>query len=110
MRKKYLRSSLAVEAEKYEPGKNMEDGFESWTKVVTAGWIITDGLVKLERENGQLVCPFIKNRRGVILFVKAITLSMKKAANVTAAVKTNSVPGLNRMNLRSRLHTYRFTL
>lgn len=22
--------------------------------------------VKLERENGQLVCPFIKNRRGVI--------------------------------------------
>lgn len=66
MRKKYLRSSLAVEAEKYEPGKNMEDGFESWTKIVTAGWIITDGLVKLERENGQLVCPFIKNRRGVI--------------------------------------------
>ena len=66
MRKKYLRSSLAVESEKYEPGKNMEDGFESCTKVVTAGWIITDGLVKLERENGQLVCPFIKNRRGVI--------------------------------------------
>ena len=59
MRKKYLRSSFSVEAEK---------------------------------------------------FVKAITLSMKKAANVTAAVKTNSVPGLNRMNLRSRLHTYRFTL
>ena len=59
MRKKYLRSSLSVEAEKYEPGKNMEDGFEPWTKVVTAGWIITEGLVKLERENGQLVCPFI---------------------------------------------------
>ena len=93
MRKKYLRSSLSVEAEKYEPGKNMEDGFEPWTKVVTAGWIITEGLVKLERENGQLVCPFIK-----------------KAANVTAAVKTNSVSALNRMNLRSRLHTYRFTL
>lgn len=66
MRKKYLRSSFSVEAEKYEPGKNMEDGFEPWTKVVTAGWIITEGLVKLERENGQLVCPFIKNRRGVI--------------------------------------------
>ena len=66
MRKKYLRSSLSVEAEKYEPGKNIEDGFEPWTKVVTAGWIVTEGLVKLERENGQLVCPFIKNRRGVI--------------------------------------------
>ena len=36
MRKKYLRSSFSVEAEKYEPGKNMEDGFEPWTKVVTA--------------------------------------------------------------------------
>lgn len=45
MRKKYLRSSLSVEAEKYEPGKNMEDGFEPWTKVVTAGWIVTEGLV-----------------------------------------------------------------
>lgn len=33
MRKKYLRSSFSVEAEKYEPGKNMEDGFEPWTKV-----------------------------------------------------------------------------
>ena len=42
MRKKYLRSSFSVEAEKYEPGKNMEDGFEPWTKVVTAGWIITE--------------------------------------------------------------------
>ena len=27
MRKKYLRSSFSVEAEKYEPGKNMEDGY-----------------------------------------------------------------------------------
>ena len=110
MRKKYLRTSLSVEAEKYEPGKNMEDGFEPWTKVVTAGWIITEGLVKLERENGQLVCPFIKNRRGVIFIREGDYIIYEEGGERHCCVKTNSVSGLNRMNLRSRLHTYRLTL
>ena len=87
----------------------MEDGFEPWTKVVTAGWIITEGLVKLERENGQLVCPFIKNRRGVIFIREGDYIIYEEGGERHCSVKTNSVPGLNRMNLRSRLHTYRFT-
>ena len=41
--KKYLRASLEVEAAKYEVGKGMEDGFELFSKVVTNGWIISEG-------------------------------------------------------------------
>ncbi len=66
MGKKYQRISLDVEAEKYEPGKGMEDGFDLWTHVLTHGWVSTEKLIKIENENGQLVCPFIKNRRGMI--------------------------------------------
>lgn len=66
MGEKYKRASLDVEAVKYELGKDMEDGFESWTKVVTNGWISTEGLIKVTKEDGRVVCPFIKNRRGVI--------------------------------------------
>lgn len=69
MRERFKRASLEVEAQKYEVGKGMEDGFELFTKVVTNGWIITDGLVKITQENGSIVCPFIQNRRGVV-FIK----------------------------------------
>lgn len=66
MSQKYTRAAFEVEAKKYEVGKDMEDGFESWTKVVTNGWIVTEGLIKITREDGVIVCPFIQNRRGVI--------------------------------------------
>ncbi len=64
--KKYRRVSLNVEAQKYEPGKGMEDGFTLWSDVITNGWIVTDKLIKITRDNGEVVCPFIQNRRGVI--------------------------------------------
>jgi len=66
MGQKYKRVSFDVEAVRYELGKDLEDGFESWTKVVTNGWISTEGLIKVTKEDGRVVCPFIKNRRGVI--------------------------------------------
>lgn len=66
MRQKFKRAAFEVEAEKYEIGKGMEDGFESWTKVVTNGWVVVDKLLQITREDGSLVCPFIKNRRGII--------------------------------------------
>lgn len=66
MKQKYQRTSLIVDAQKYEPGQEMEDGFAPWSKIVTDGWIVTDGLVKLPQANGQILCPFIQNRRGVI--------------------------------------------
>lgn len=64
--KKYERTPFTVEAVKYEPDKGLEDGFSLWTEVITDGWTVTDGLVKVTNSMGQIVCPFIKNRRGVI--------------------------------------------
>ena len=64
--KKYKRSAIEVQAVKYEPGRDMEDGFMPWSSVVTNGWIVTDKLVRIEREDGRIVCPFIQNRRGII--------------------------------------------
>lgn len=58
------RRTLVADVEKYEVGTGMEDGFELWSDVVTAGWIVTDFLVKITREDGKIVCPYIENRRG----------------------------------------------
>ena len=60
----YRRTPVEAEVMKYEIGKNMEDGFELWADVVTKGWIVTDFLVKIKRENGDIVCPYISHRRG----------------------------------------------
>ena len=50
MREKFKRATFEVEAQKYEVGKGMEDGFESFTKIITNGWIIPDGLVRITSE------------------------------------------------------------
>lgn len=63
---KCVRASLEVDVVKYEQNKNLEDGFELWTKVVTNGWISTDNLVRVTRPDGAVVCPFIRNKRGVV--------------------------------------------
>ena len=61
---KCRRVSLDANVEKYEYGKGMEDGFEKWSKVVTQGWIVTDFLIKITQDDGTIVCPKIKHRRG----------------------------------------------
>ena len=61
---KSRRIPLESEVGKYEVGKGMEDGFELFSDVVTKGWIVTDSLVKIERPDGTIVCPYIKHRRG----------------------------------------------
>ena len=66
MKQKYTRTTFEVEAEKYEIGKGMEDGYEAWTKVITNGWVSAQGVVQITREEGSVVCPFIRNRRGII--------------------------------------------
>ena len=63
---KYIRHSLEVDAVQYEVGKGLEDGFQLFSKVLTNGYIIADGLVQITREDGSIVCPFINNRRGSI--------------------------------------------
>ena len=60
------RTPLAANVEKYEIGQGLEDGFELWSDVVTKGWIETENLVKIEREDGTMVCPYLKTRRGRI--------------------------------------------
>lgn len=64
--KKYKRNTFEVEAEPYEAGKGLEDGFMPWTSIVTNGWVSTEKLMKVTREDGTVVCPFIQNRRGMI--------------------------------------------
>lgn len=61
---KCIRVAMEADVRKYETGQNMEDGFELWTDVVTEGWIVTDSLIRIQRENGTVVCPFITTRRG----------------------------------------------
>lgn len=61
---KSRRIALEADIEKYEIGKGMEDGFELMSDVVTKGWIVTDSLVKIERKDGSIVCPYITHRRG----------------------------------------------
>ena len=60
------RTALTANVEKYEIGQGLEDGFELWSDVVTKGWIETENLVKIEREDGAIVCPYLKTRRGRI--------------------------------------------
>lgn len=88
---KYLRSALLVEAEQYAPGKGLEDGFELWSKVITNGWINTDNLVQITREDGNIVCPFIENKRGR-LFIRIgdyIILEGDKEKHVCGSEKFN---------------------
>lgn len=61
---KSRRIALEAEVVPYEQGKGLEDGMELWADVVTKGWIVTDFLVKMKREDGAIVCPYVNNRRG----------------------------------------------
>lgn len=61
---KSKRVALEADIIKYEPGKGMEDGVELLADVVTKVWIVTDFLVKIQREDGTIVCPYITTRRG----------------------------------------------
>lgn len=59
-----MRRPMEADVEKYEIGKGMEDGFELFSEVVTRSWLSTDNLVKITKEDGVVVCPFIMTRRG----------------------------------------------
>jgi len=58
------RTPIEAIVVKYELGKGMEDGFEPFSDVVTKGWFVTEKLIKVTRENGLVVCPYINHRRG----------------------------------------------
>ena len=61
---KCVRAAIEADVEKYEVGKGLEDGFELMADVITKGWIVTDSLIQVKRDNGSIVCPYIVHRRG----------------------------------------------
>ncbi len=61
---KCKRAGLECEVVKYELGSGLEDGFELFSDVVTKGWIVTEHLLRVMREDGSLVCPYVAHRRG----------------------------------------------
>ena len=58
------RTGLEAEVIRYEVGKGLEDGFEPWPDIIMHGWIVTDSLVKVTKEDASIVCPYIRHRRG----------------------------------------------
>lgn len=60
---KYIRTPIVAEVDKYEVDKNLEDGFELWTDVITRNEAETSNLIKIEKE-GNVYCPYISTRRG----------------------------------------------
>ncbi len=58
------RVELEANVYKYKLSEGLEDGFELWADILTDGWIVTDFLIKVTREDGSIVCPYIKHRRG----------------------------------------------
>lgn len=64
--KKYTRAPLEVTAIKYEIGKNMEDGFRLLSQVVTSEGLNTEHIIKITRDDGTIVCPYVQNRRGLV--------------------------------------------
>lgn len=61
---KCRRVGLEADVFEFEFGKGYEDGYELWSDVVTKGWIVTDSLLKVKRENGSIECPYISHSRG----------------------------------------------
>lgn len=61
---KCKRTALVADVYKFEFGKGYEDGYELWSDVVTKGWIVTDFLLKVTNEKGEIECPYISHRRG----------------------------------------------
>lgn len=68
--KQYRRAALTVTAAQYEIGKGMEDGFRLYSQIITNDGLVQDGLIKIEREDGTIVCPYVRNRRGLVFIRK----------------------------------------
>lgn len=61
---KCTRISLDCDVEQYKVNSSMEDGFELFSDVIIHGWINPAGLIRIERDDGTIVCPYISHRRG----------------------------------------------
>ncbi len=59
------RVPLEAEVLQYEVGRGMEDGFTLWADLITAqGFIITNNILKITKDDGSIVCPYVAHHRG----------------------------------------------
>ena len=61
---KCRRTPIEAEVFEYKIGSGLEDGWEPFSDVVTKGWIVTERLIRVKKENGQVVSPYITHKRG----------------------------------------------
>ena len=99
---KSRRIPLESEVDKYEVGKGMEDGFELFSDVVTKGWIVTDSLVKIERPDGTIVCPYIKHRRGRTFIGEGDYIIVSRTARRMYAARTKCGHAMRSRRLKSK--------
>jgi len=64
-----MRTPIPCDIEKYEVGKGMEDGFYPYTDIIESGLVNNENLIQIKKDNGVIVCPYLRNRRGCI-FIK----------------------------------------
>lgn len=58
------RKEMNADVEEYQLNKGLEDGFTPYKDIIIAGFVYVDNLVKVTQENGTVVCPYVRNRRG----------------------------------------------
>ena len=66
---KCIRTAIEAEVFEYEGGMQLEDGFALYEKVITNGFADLENLIIIDKE-GQMLCPYIKNRRGCTFIKK----------------------------------------
>lgn len=56
--------SINATIKRYEAGMGLEDGFEFFSDIVTRGEVAPNMLIKIEQDDGRIVCPYIETGRG----------------------------------------------
>ena len=61
---KCKRTPIVADVYEYTVDSGLEDGWEPFADVVTKGWIVTDRLIRVKKDSGLVVTPYITHRRG----------------------------------------------
>ena len=61
---KCKRTPIVADVYQYTIDSHLEDGWEPLSDVVTKGWIVTDRLLRVTRDSGLVVVPYITHKRG----------------------------------------------
>lgn len=61
---KCKRTPIVADVYEYAIDSGLEDGWEPFADVVTKGWIVTDRLIRVTKDNGLVVAPYITHKRG----------------------------------------------